>query len=466
MSGRARHTPVHGRRPGRGSGRSPGRAPGQSFGRRPGPIRTRTALVLTLTTALLAPALLTACGPFGTTASGRSGGPAAHARHPSGPAPRPVPRGSGSEAPYDFNGDGHPDLVVDDLLAPGGRAAHDDDPGIGIVYGSARGLVPGSRRLLTPSRNAAPTKGVVPAAFEAGPACDLDGDGFTDLVVTADPPYDGVGRPPVPVQLLFGSPRGLAAGRAVPLRIPERARDGNEWPDQPTCGDFDGDGATDLAVTASGPRISYLRGPFSRRGAPKAAAVLDVPGTALAPLAEPLDANRDGTDDLLVRAADPGRATTARLALGGPQGPARAGTAFPSGHAVAFGRFRRGSGTDAVVATGPRLLPRYGLTGDAPPLPVRGRSLHAGDITADGYTDLIVGDPSGPNDAADPGAPPRANDSATPATSPTYLPGSPTGLTTKSPRLLPHPHAPGSGPPHTTVLALTDYDGDHHADLV
>lgn len=201
MSGRARHTPVHGRRPGRGSGRSPGRAPGQSFGRRPGPIRTRTALVLTLTTALLAPALLTACGPFGTTASGRSGGPAAHARHPSGPAPRPVPRGSGSEAPYDFNGDGHPDLVVDDLLAPGGRAAHDDDPGIGIVYGSARGLVPGSRRLLTPSRNAAPTKGVVPAAFEAGPACDLDGDGFTDLVVTADPPYDGVGRPPVPVQI-------------------------------------------------------------------------------------------------------------------------------------------------------------------------------------------------------------------------------------------------------------------------
>ncbi|KOT65102.1 hypothetical protein ADK43_04380, partial [Streptomyces rimosus subsp. rimosus] len=425
MSGRARHTPVHGRRPGRNAGRSPGRdpapgqEPGRAPGRRPNPIRTRTALVLTLTTVLLAPALLTACGPFGTTASGRPDGPAAHARHPSGPAPRPVPRGSGSEVPYDFNGDGHPDLVVDDLLAPGGRAAHDDDPGIGIVYGSARGLVPGARQILTPSRNAAPTKGVVPAAFEAGPACDLDGDGFTDLVVTADPPYDGVGRPPVPVQLLFGSPRGLAAGRAVPLRIPERARDGNEWPDQPTCGDFDGDGATDLAVTASGPRISYLRGPFTRRGAPKGATVLDVPGTALAPLAEPLDADRDGADDLLVRAADPGRAATTRLALGGPQGPARAGTAFPSGHAVAFGRFRRGSGTDAVVATGSRLLPRYGLTGDAPPLPVRGRALYAGDITADGYTDLIVSDPTG------------TNDSATPATPPTYLPGSPTGLTTK-----------------------------------
>lgn len=356
-----------------------------------------------------------------------------------------MPRGSGSEAPYDFNGDGHPDLVVDDLLAPGGRAAHDDDPGIGIVYGSARGLVPGSRRLLTPSRNAAPTKGVVPAAFEAGPACDLDGDGFTDLVVTADPPYDGVGRPPVPVQLLFGSPRGLAAGRAVPLRIPERARDGNEWPDQPTCGDFDGDGATDLAVTASGPRISYLRGPFSRRGAPKAAAVLDVPGTALAPSPNPWTPT--ATAPTISSYAPPIPAAPPP-----PGWPSEAPRARParvrpsSGHAVAFGRFRRGSGTDAVVATGPRLLPRYGLTGDAPPLPVRGRSLHAGDITADGYTDLIVGDPSGPNDAADPGAPPRANDSATPATSPTYLPGSPTGLTTKSPRLLPHPHAPGSGP--------------------
>ncbi|MEU7159457.1 VCBS repeat-containing protein [Streptomyces chrestomyceticus] len=420
--------------------------------------QVRSALVLTA-------ALLTGCGPLGPASPDGPDRPAAHAERPVGPAQRPVPHGTGSEVPYDFNGDGHPDLVVNDLLHRGGRAAHDDDPGIGIVYGSARGLVPGTRQLLTASRNAAPAKGVVPAAFEASAACDLDRDGFTDLVVTTDPPYDGVGRPPVPVQILFGSPRGPGAGRAVPLRIPEEARDGNEWPDQPVCGDFDGDGATDLAVTASGARISHLRGPFTRRGAPRAAAPLDVPGTALAALPGPLDADRDGADDLLVRTADPGSAATGRLALGGPRGPARAGAAFPAGHALAFGRFRRGTGTDAVVATGSRLLPRYGLTGDAPPLPVRGRALHAADVTADGYTDLVVSGTEQMVSGTDPASGDAASTGSAPS-APVFLPGSAAGLSGREARPLRQPALPGTGPLRTTVLALTDYDGDGHADLV
>ncbi|MFI0258619.1 VCBS repeat-containing protein [Streptomyces sp. NPDC017056] len=437
MPGRRRNLPPYGRR------------------RTPAPVPRIPGLILALVLPL---ALLTACGPLNAAPPpGRPGHSAAPAQRSAGPAPRPVPHGTGSRVPYDFNGDGHPDLVVNDLLATGllatgDRAAHDDDPGIGIVYGSARGLVPGARQLLTPARNAAPTKGVVPAAFEAETACDLDRDGFADLVVTTDPPYDGVGRPPVPVQILFGSPRGLAAGRAVPLRIPERARDGNEWPDQPVCGDFDGDGATDLAVTASGPRISFLRGPFTRRGTPRTGAPLDVPGTALAPLPGPLDANGDGADDLLVRAADPGHPAAGRLALGGPQGPARAGAAFPYGHALAFGRFHRGPGTDAVTATGTRLLPRYGLTGGAPSLPVSGRVLHAADVTADGYTDLVVSDTDDATSRA--------------TTRPAFVPGSSAGLSPRGARPLPQPALPGTGPLRTTVLALTDYNADHHADLV
>lgn len=242
------------------------------------------------------------------------------------PSARPVPAGRGSKAAGDFNGDGHPDLVLDSLLAP--ARGHDDDPGIGILYGSAHGLAPATRELLAPARNAARTGTAVPAAFDAETVCDLDRDGFSDLVVTTDPPYDGVGRPPVPVQLLFGSPRGLGAARAVTLRIPGRARFGDEWPDQPVCGDFDGDGAPDLAVTASGPRISYLKGPFTRTGAPAAAgAPLPVPGTALAtagPLAPSADIDHDGADDLLVRSAAPGRRARSRLALGGPRGPLKA----------------------------------------------------------------------------------------------------------------------------------------------
>ncbi|MGX1848791.1 FG-GAP repeat domain-containing protein [Streptomyces sp. NPDC055299] len=387
--------------------------------------------------------LLSSCHPFAPSGAGR---PAARHRASSLPAARPVPAGHGSRTAQDFNGDGHRDLVVDSLLAPAG--GHDDDPGIGIVYGSAHGLAPATRELLTPARNAAPTGTTVPASFEAETVCDLDRDGFSDLVVTTDPPYDGIGRPPVPVQLLFGSPRGLGAGRAVRLRIPARARFGNEWPDQPVCGDFDGDGAEDLAVTASGPRISYLRGPFTRSGAPRAAgAPVAVPGTALAaaaPLSSAADLDHNGADDLLVRAAGPGRPARSRLALGGPRGPVRAGpAAYPPGYATVFGRFSAGgrgptpvtAGTDGLLSVAGRPGTLRTDTGGTP-------TLAAAEVTGDGYTDLVIG-----------------------GTRPAFLAGSPKGLSSTVHRLT-VPRLPGTGRPLSTVLALTDFDGDHHADLV
>ncbi|MEV0602519.1 VCBS repeat-containing protein [Streptomyces sp. NPDC050315] len=391
--------------------------------------------------AVLCCALLAAgCGLLPAGGGAR---PAAH-HAASGPPVRPVPHGKGSKKADDFNGDGHPDLVLDTLLNP--DDSHDDDPGIGIVYGSNHGLDPAVRRLLTPARHAAPTDGVVPAVFDAEAACDLDGDGFTDLVVSTDPPYDGQGRPPVPVQLLFGSPEGLTA-RAVKLRIPDRARFGNEWPDHPVCGDFDGDGAQDLVVTASGPRASFLRGPFTRAGAPKGAgAPLDIPGTALAGLPAPVDVDGDGADDLLVRSGAPNRRAPGRLALGGARGPDAAGAALPAGYDVAFGRFDGGAAIDAVVAGGERLAVRYGIGTAAPQsatVRVAGRSVTAGDVTGDGRTDLVVSGGAG---------------------RPVLLPGSAAGL--RADREQAVPKAPGMPTAaRTTVLRLADYDEDGRADL-
>ncbi|WP_411134736.1 FG-GAP repeat domain-containing protein [Streptomyces sp. C10] len=386
--------------------------------------------------------LLSSCGPLSPAGDAR---PSSPHRASSLPRARPVPAGHGSRTATDFNGDGHPDLVLDSLLAPAG--GHDDDPGIGIVYGSAHGLVPAARELLTPARHAAPTAGTAPASFDAETVCDLDRDGFSDLVVTTDPPYDGIGRPPVPVQLLFGSPHGLGPARAVKLRIPDRARFGNEWPDQPVCGDFDSDGAPDLAVTASGPRISYLRGPFTRTGAPKAAgAPVDIPGTALAtttPLSSS-DIDGDGTDDLLVRAADPGRRARSRLALGGPRGPLRAGpAAYPPGYATVFGRFAgAGRGVTSVTADTGGLLSVGGRPGRIRTGTGRIPALAAGDVDHDGNPDLVVA-----------------------GSRPALLSGTANGLSTTA-RRLPVPRLPGSGRPHSTVLALADFDGDHRADLV
>ncbi|MFD4583216.1 hypothetical protein [Streptomyces sp. NPDC058434] len=112
------------------------------------------------------------------------------------PQALPVPRGDGSRVPEDFNGDGHRDLVLDDLVkAPG--AGHDDDAGIGIVYGTGDGpagasaaqgpVSPAVRQLLTPRANGAAVGGTLPSAFDAAAACDLDKDGFGDLVVATDP---------------------------------------------------------------------------------------------------------------------------------------------------------------------------------------------------------------------------------------------------------------------------------------
>lgn len=289
--------------------------------------------------------LLTACG----------GSPSAHAPSPAGPSSasasagaakngdtppeslvgragtplRPVPRGKGSTTPDDFNGDGRRDLVIDDL-AKAPENSHGDDAGIGIVYGSAtRGLDPGTRQLLSARANAAKFGDTLPAAFDAQASCDLDRDGFTDLIVATDPPYNGIGRPPVPLQVLFGSAAGLT-GSAVTLRIPDRARFGNEWPDHPVCGDFDGDERTDLVVTAGAGRVSYLRGPFTRAGAPRAAESLPGGGPYLSAPAPEADTNGDGYDDLVHADLphEPGAAARGTLLLGTPNGPTRPGGTY------------------------------------------------------------------------------------------------------------------------------------------
>ncbi|MFE8972868.1 FG-GAP repeat domain-containing protein [Streptomyces cyaneofuscatus] len=272
--------------------------------------------------------VLTACDSSSATDPAPS---AADAKNgDSAPVPAiPVPHGEGSRVPYDFNGDGHPDLVINDLV----KAPEDprgDDAGTGIVYGTEGSpLDPAARRLLNARANAAKSGDTLPAAFDAEAACDLDRDGFTDLIVSTDPPYNGVGAPPVPLQILFGSPEGLT-GKAVTVRIPAQARFGKEWPEHPVCGDFDGDGSTDLAVTASDGRISFLRGPFARTGAPAGATLLP-DGTPYLHAPEPkADTDGDGYDDLVAttRPRTPGTAAEGTLLLGSADGPARPGGTY------------------------------------------------------------------------------------------------------------------------------------------
>mgnify|MGYP003945756709 CR=1 FL=1 len=343
-------------------------------------VRVRTggaAVTASVCGALL---LLSACGPGADAGAGS----AKHTpvRIANAPAELPIPHGKGSRTPVDFNGDGHRDLVLDDLVK---AQSHADDAGIGIVYGSAHGLTPGVRQLLSPAGYASRTKGRLPAVFDAEATCDLDKDGFTDLVVSTDPPYDGQGRPPVPLQLLFGSPGGLT--HAVALTVPARARFGNDWPDQPVCGDFDGDGAEDLVLHASAAQLTYLRGPFSRSGAPRSAAE-PLPGRGELPTGPAADVNRDGYDDLLVRTTEGSSASS--VLLGSPTGPTRTGTTLPAGVDVALGRFGRGKALDAAVGTLDGTSLRYDLpTPTRAVLPSPGTLLDTADLDGDGLTELV-----------------------------------------------------------------------------
>ncbi|WP_228472586.1 FG-GAP repeat domain-containing protein [Streptomyces cyaneochromogenes] len=350
------------------------------------------------------------------------------------PARLPVPAGKGSKVPDDFNGDGHRDLVLNDLVK---AQAHADDAGIGIVYGSDRGLTPGARQLLSPRRQAAPTKGQLPAVFDAEETCDLDGDGFTDLVVSTDPPYDGQGRPPVPLQLLFGSPKGLA-GKAVKLAIPASARVGNDWPDRPVCGDFDGDGAQDLVVHASGGQLSFLRGPFSRKGTPRTAGA-PVPAPGNVPTGPSADVNDDGYDDLVIRTNE--GAGPSALVLGGPTGPTRTGVTLPSGIDVALGAFGKGKATlDAAIGTLDETSLRYDLPATAArgTLDVPGSMLDTADFDGDGIGELVS---SGSRLRVFRGRTAGVGES---------------GMVTVEP--------PGRGT--ARVIAVGDFDGDGRAELV
>ena len=396
--------------------------------------RISTRVVAALTGCVLGGGLAVGCGP--TSGDGDAAGKREPVTVAKAPARLPVPLGKGSRVADDFNGDGHQDLVLNDLVK---RDSHGDDAGIGVVYGSARGLAPGARQLLSPTRNAADTKGQLPAVFDAEASCDLDRDGFTDLVVSTDPPYDGQGQPPVPLQILFGSSRGLA-GKAVKLVIPPQARFGNDWSDQPVCGDFDGDKSEDLVVHASDGQLSYLRGPFTRKGAPKAAgAPLAAPGNVPAPPA--VDVDGDGYDDLLVRTAE-GSATSgsaSSLVQGGPAGPTGDPVALPSGVDVAFGQFGKGKGLDAAIGSMGGTALRYDVPGaQRGELSVAGTVLDSGDFDGDKVSELVSS-----------GSELRV------------LKGRTSGLSTAGMVTVPPP-ARGT----TRVLKVADLDGDGRADLV
>lgn len=160
----------------------------------------------------------------------------------------------------DFNGDGFADLASG---APGGTISGKTQAGyVAVTYGSANGLDPADKKLVSRSTSGVPGSAVAQQRFgEAFNKGDLDGDGYGDLVIgSADGSSDSV--------VLWGSPTGLTGGTAL---------DG--FGQAPQVGDFDGDGQADLALFGAAEvdgddpvtqTANLWKGPIARDGAPAA----------------------------------------------------------------------------------------------------------------------------------------------------------------------------------------------------
>ncbi|OON82693.1 FG-GAP-like repeat-containing protein [Streptomyces tsukubensis] len=160
----------------------------------------------------------------------------------------------------DFNGDGYGDLVSG---APGGTISGKAQAGyVAVTYGSAKGIDPAKKSVVSRSTSGVPGAAAAKARFgETFSKGDLDGDGYSDLVIgSADGDSGSV--------IMWGSPSGLTGGTAVA-----------KFGATPQVGDFDGDGKADLALFGAAAvdgddpttqQANLFKGPISRAGTPSA----------------------------------------------------------------------------------------------------------------------------------------------------------------------------------------------------
>ncbi len=407
-----------------------------------------------------------------------------------------LPATTASAAPSglsgDFNGDGYRDVAI---AAPLAKVAGKNAAGyVAVVYGTASGLDTSKRQIV--SQDTAGIPGVPEAGDYFGDRLttgDLDGDGYTDIVVGVHAERIGSTDDFGVLTILWGGATGIQGGTDVKSPMPQNL---NELGWSVAAGDFNGDGATDLAAASvSSPGLNIWNGPFTRTGEVVECLSIDTQeqtGVSAEKLVAG-DVTGDGTTDLLVMGQEEitgGYRTRSVLYKGYPSGPV-AGSKVAGGYDaviadvdkdgygdIVTGNFMEKSTSEPAGGLGGAVTVTYGAsTGLSARTPVRitqdttgvpgasekgdafGWSLAAGDTNGDGYADIAVG-------VADEDLSGRTN-----AGSVVILRGSSSGLTGSGARSF---SQDTSGVPGTAEsedhfghsVLLTDANKDGRADLI
>ncbi|MET8346398.1 FG-GAP and VCBS repeat-containing protein [Streptomyces microflavus] len=338
--------------------------------------------------------------------------------------------GSATAAPSgisgDFNGDGYRDLAI---AAPLGKAGKKAKAGyVAVVYGTKNGLNKSKRTIISQANTGIP--GTPEGSDYFGDRLttgDLDGDGYTDLVIGVHSERIGKTDSFGTITVVWGGPKGLSKGVDISAPLP-KYRYELGW--SLATGDFDGDGRTDLAaVNLASPELNIFKGPISRSG--RAAGLIGIDTQDQTGInADRIIAgnvNGDGATDLLVmgqQAKGNKYPTRSVLYKGGKTGLKAAGKIAGGYDAViadvnkdgygdiVTGNFMEKSADEPNGGPGGAVTVTYGsAAGLSTRTPVRitqatakvpgtakkgdrfGWSLSAGDTDGDGYTDIAVGVP-------------------------------------------------------------------------